>query len=135
MKLTVRGDEQNRFFSSNCGLLQGESTSPLIFSFFVNDLDDYLSDEAVGVRVWGYLIKLLKFADDMAIFSETREGLQTGLNNLGEYCRKWGITVNIPKTKIVVFRKGGQLSKFDKWTLLGKEIEVVSFFKYLEVCF
>ena len=85
----------------------------------------------VGVKVWDYLVKLLKFADDMAIFSKTREGLQIGLDNLGEYCQKWGITVNIPKTKIVVFRKGGQLSVLDTWTLLGKEIEVVSFFKYL----
>ena len=131
MKLTVRGDEQSRYFSSDCGLLQGESTSPIIFSFFVNDLDEYLSDENVGVKVWDYLVKLLKFADDMAIFSKTREGLQIGLDNLGEYCQKWGITVNIPKTKIVVFRKGGQLSVLDTWTLLGKEIEVVSFFKYL----
>ena len=81
--------------------------------------------------MWDVLIKVLKFADDMAIFSKTREGLQSGLNSLGEYCQKWGITVNIPKTKIVVFRQGGQLSKYDKWTLLGENIEVVSFFKYL----
>ena len=131
MKLSVRGDDQHRFFSSCCGLLQGESSSPLIFSMFVNDLDAYLSDEAVGVRVVDVLIKLLKFADDMAIFSTTREGLQSGLNSLGEYCRKWGITVNIPKTKIVVFRKGGQLAVDDVWTLLGQNIDVVSFFKYL----
>ena len=131
MKLAVRGDNEHRYFSSNCGLLQGESTSPLIFSMFVNDLDSYLNDENVGVRVWDVLIKVLKFADDMAIFSKTREGLQSGLNSLGEYCQKWGITVNIPKTKIVVFRQGGQLSKYDKWSLLGENIEVVSFFKYL----
>ena len=71
MKLAVRGDNEHRYFSSNCGLLQGESTSPLIFSMFVNDLDSYLNDENVGVRVWDVLIKVLKFADDMAIFSKT----------------------------------------------------------------
>ena len=131
MKLAVRGDNSQRFFSSRCGLLQGESTSPLFFSLFVNDLDEYLNDEEVGIRVWDVLVKVLKFADDMAIFSKTREGLQSGLNSLGEYCQKWGITVNVPKTKIVVFRQGGQLSKYDKWTLLGQNIEVVSFFKYL----
>ena len=95
---------------------------------FVNDLDEHLNDEDVGVRVWDILIKVLKFADDMAIFSKTREGLQRGLDSLGEYCQKWGITVNVPKTKIVVFRQGGKLSKYYKWILRRENIAVVSFF-------
>ena len=104
MKLAVRGDNAHRFFSSSCGLLQGESTSPLFFSLFVNDLDEHLNDEDVGVRIWDILIKVLKFADDMAIFSKTREGLQSGLDSLGEYCQKWGITVNVSKTKKGIVR-------------------------------
>ena len=48
------------------------------------------------------------FADDMAIFSTTIEGLQIGLNNLAEYCKKWGIAVNVSKTKIVILEKGGK---------------------------
>ena len=47
------------------------------------------------------------YADDMVIFSETKEGLQKGLNNLDVYCWKWDISVNTRKTKVVVFRKGG----------------------------
>ena len=54
----------------------------------------------------------------MAIFSETREGLQKGLNDLNDYCNKWGISVNIPKTKIVVFRRGGRLGENDRWHLM-----------------
>ncbi len=71
------------------------------------------------------------FADDMAIFSETREGLQAGLDALSDYCRKWGLTVNIDKTKIVVFRKGWRLGRLDRWMFRGKILEVVSVFKYL----
>ena len=71
----------------------------------------------------------------MVIFSQTREGLQEGLDKLREYCNKWGIIVNILKTKIMVFRKGGRLSKNDKWTFQGNNIEVVSFFKYLGIYF
>ena len=47
------------------------------------------------------------------------------------YCSKWGTTVNIMKTKIVVFRKGGKLAKKDRWYFEGREIDVVPFFKYL----
>ena len=66
------------------------------------------------------------FADDMALFSTTREGLQAGLNSLKIYCLKWGLTVNTEKTKVVVFRKGGKNSQEDKWTYNGKNIDVVS---------
>ena len=113
------------------GVLQGEVCPPAIFSLFINDLPEYLSDDSLGVQVVDILIKILMFADDMAIFSTTREGLQTGLNNLHSYCRKWGITVNTEKTKIVVFRKGGKLSKDDKWSFNGYNIQVVNIFKYL----
>ena len=31
MKLTVRGDNENTYFASDCGLLQGETTSLILF--------------------------------------------------------------------------------------------------------
>ena len=67
----------------------------------------------------------------MCLISETREGLQAGLDDLAKYCSKWGTTVNIMKTKIVVFRKGGKLAQNDRWFFEGREVEVVAFFKYL----
>ena len=129
IELTVKGD--NRFFESSCGLLQGESTSPILFSLYVNDLENSMNEDWCGTKIQEAVIKLLMFADDTAIFSETREGLQNAINNLDEYCLKWGITVNVRKTKIVVFRKQGRLSATDRWFYRGNEIELVPFFKYL----
>ena len=131
MKVTLDCDIENRYFASNVGLLQGESTSPLLFSLFVNDLEHSLPNEHLGVNAINILIKLLMFADDMAIFSTTIEGLQIGLNNLSKYCAKWGLTVNIPKTKIVIFKKSGIISSEEKWSFQGQFIEIVSSFKYL----
>jgi len=31
------------FYSPKCGILQGESLSPMLFSFYLNDLQDYLT--------------------------------------------------------------------------------------------
>lgn len=39
------------------------------------------------------------------------EGLQNGLNTLFGYCNKWKLTVNTQKTKVVIFRKGGMVSR------------------------
>ena len=97
------------------------------------------------INSWSLLIFLLSidqlqlylflFADDAVVFSETRERLQNNLINLENYCRKWNLTVNVPKTKIVVFRKGGNLGQNDKWFYVGEEVEVVNSFAYLGIVF
>ena len=127
----MRGGEGNNLFMSNCGLLQGESTSPILFSLFINDLELFLDNSQIGTTIQGLCMKLLMFADDAAIFSETREGLQAGLDNLHSFCSKWGLIVNVNKTKVVVFRKGGKLSSKDVWYYGNKLVETVPSLKYL----
>ena len=128
--LSVKGEE-SRKFSSNFGCLQGNSLSPLFFSIFVSDLPEHLSEIDMGSKIQDIIIKLLMFADDTAIFSETIEGLQEGINRVSEYCEKWGITVNVAKTKIVVFKRGGRLAQDESWVYRDIKIEVVKQFKYL----
>ena len=131
IKLKVTTDVEQRVFQSNVGLLQGESTSPLLFSLFVNDLESSLINDDFNLNVIDTLIKVLMFADDMAIFSTTIEGLQIGLNNLSDYCKKWGITVNVSKTKIVIFCKGGKVREDEKWYYNDVLLEIVKSFKYV----
>ena len=131
LKLEMRGNKNEQYFESNRGLLQGETTSPILFSLFVNDLEHALSSGRVGTNIQDILIKFLMFADDTVIFSESREGLQEGLNSLYRYCTKWGLTVNVDKTKIVVFRKGGRLSVKDIWYYGNLFIQIVDSYKYL----
>ena len=128
--LSVKGEETRKFYS-NFGCLQGNSLSPLFFSIFVSDLPEQLSEVDMGSKIQDIIIKLLMFADDTAIFSETIEGLQEGINKVSEYCKKWGITVNVTKTKIVVFKRGGRLAKKESWVYRDAKIEVVKQFKYL----
>ena len=75
IKLSVKGQETRKFYS-NFGVLQGNSLSSLLFSLFVSDLPNYLSDSKIGTKIQNIFIKLLMFADDTAVFSETIEGLQ-----------------------------------------------------------
>jgi hypothetical protein len=48
---------------------------------------------------------LLLYADDIFIFAESAEDLQTALNIFGEYCSEWKLSINVSKTKILVFSK------------------------------
>ena len=122
------------FFKCDVGLLQGEVLLPILFSLFLNDIEMYLQAGAnAGITLNQLSIYLLMFADDAVIFSETIEELQESLNNLKQYCDKWNLSVNIDKTKIVVFRKGEVLSQNETWTFDNNEIEIVNNFNYLGV--
>lgn len=135
MKLEVRNSAGSGFFESSTGILQGEITSPIFFSFYVNDLESYFDEASVGIWTFDILLKLLMYADDMVIFSKTKEGLQEGIHNLDSYCKKWGISVNTRKTKVVVFKKGGRINNDYQWDYRGQQLEVVSIFKYLGLYF
>ena len=54
---------------------------------------------------------------------------------MNEYCNKWGLIVNVEKTKCIAFKKNGKRNILDKWYYNGEEIETVSSFKYLGFVF
>ena len=114
------------FFDSIIGLLQGEITSPILFSFFINDLETQLqSNIDAGLTLDELSIFLLLLADDVFFMSESKEGLQLSLRKLESYCLKWNLHVNTDKTKIVIFRKGGIVNRDYNRFYEGKEIETV----------
>ena len=45
------------------------------------------------------------------------------------------LTVNLDKSKVIVFRKGGFLAAKEKWFLGGAVLEVVNKYKYLGLTF
>ena len=69
------------------------------------------------------------------MFSETEQGLQAGLDILHDYCQSWKLEVNIQKTKVIVFRKGGILPRNLRFVYDGQNIEIVNKFVYLEIVF
>ena len=73
-------------------------------------------------------IMMLYFADDIVDGADTVGRLQYMINALENYCDKLGMHVNLTKTKIIVFRRGEILKKYEK-------LEVVSFYKYLGLMF
>ena len=62
------------------------------------------------------------------------ESLQTSLTHLSEYCQKWKLTINIDKTKIMIFSKTQWNGNF-KFQYEGRDLEIVQEFKYLGVIF
>jgi len=47
---------------------------------------------------------------DAVLLSEDAQGLQQMLDSLHVYCNKWSLTVNVDKTKILVFHESYKYS-------------------------
>ena len=88
-----------------------------------------------GLNINMFKMFLLLYADDIIIFSNTAEEMQNSLNLLSNYCERWKLKVNVMKTKVMVFRKGGILPQRLNFYYNGETLEIVSRFKYLGVVF
>ena len=77
----------------------------------------------------------LVYADDLAICSNNICAIQQSIDRLYKYCSDNYLGINIGKTKIMKFRRGGHLAKSDVITCNSNPIEFVSKFTYLSVVF
>ena len=80
-------------------------------------------------------IKQLLYVDDYCLMSQSKVGLQRGLDKLEQYCMKWSLEVSQGKTQIVKFRKATRKSVKEKFYYQNSELKVVKVFKYLGVFF
>lgn len=66
------------------------------------------------------------------MFSNSKNDLQLMLNLFEKYCDDWKMTVNILKTKILIFNGGRNVQNF-QFFFKGSEIEIVTEYKYLGI--
>jgi hypothetical protein len=83
---------------------------------YLSDLEECLSENYVNqleflnencmqhICMYLKLLRLL-YADETVIFAESGEDLQAALIIFEEYCSEWKLSINVSKTKIIVFSK------------------------------
>lgn len=126
------------FFPCPVGVRQGCVMSPTLFSLFINQLANHITEVGLhGIQLLPNFLEIfiLLFADDVVLLSYSPIGLQSQLNALKNCCERLKLSVNKDKTKIMVFRKGGFLGKNEKWFYEGKQLEVVNSYCYLGFIF
>lgn len=148
VEICVKHDHNvSETFMSYQGVKQGEPMSPLLFLFFINDfMSNYTPNNPNDlISIETIILFSLLFADDAALFAKSEKELQNQLDHLGQYCKKWNITVNINKTKIVIFTKkrrpfnfefqynGNVIEQMDSFTYLGVNLHKSGSCKYAQI--
>ena len=82
-----------------------------LFNLYLSDLPEFLNSPSstdILLDDSERPINCLLYADDLVIFSRSANGLQTLLNKLESYCEKTELSVNLDKTKVMIFNNCGK---------------------------
>ena len=139
VKVRIRaGDTLTDFINCTTGVKQGDVCSPILFSLFINEVTrEVINSGRHGATFVNDFLEIfiLLLADDILLMSETVIGLQTQLNSLHRAAASLQLNVDMSKSNIIVFRKGGYLAARERWTYNGIVMPVVNVYKYLGICF
>ena len=81
-----------------------------------------LEETQAGIKIAGRNINNLRYADDTTLMAECEEELKSLLMKVKEESEKFGLRLNIQKTKIMAF------SPITSWEIDGETVETVSDF-------
>ena len=122
------------------GVKQSCPLSPTLFGVYLDDLEPHpllsaLSSTFDLPTVGPRLVPPLTYADDVVLLATSVSGLQAQLSSVREYGIKWGLNVNVSKTKTVVFSTGAGPTPICSLLCGTEPVEQVSSFRYLGVQF
>ena len=135
----MHSGEKSNFFNSYWGVRQGENLSPVLFSLFLNDLEDFLSNSNYSginlnmpendLDVYLKVLTLL-YADDTVIFGTDPKSFQ---ENINVFSRLWKLNINLSKSKVLIFGIRN-INNFE-FKLRDDTIDICDEFKYLSTVF
>ena len=128
-KCTVNGRTSNER-SITCGVSQGSILGPLLFLFYINDLDQELIH-----------CKALLYADDTVLYACHKQEdfahmwVTEDLRILSNWCCKNQLTININKTKVMLFGTRNMLKRGTRHDIYidGAKLQYVNHFNYLGI--
>jgi len=121
-------------FQCTIGVKQGCPMSPNLFGLYLDDLQECLENttDHDSPELWGISVPLLLYADDLAIVSHSLASLQRLMDALQAFCHRRRLTVNVEKTKAMVFSRRTTPNLL---TYQDQHIEQVTEFRYLGLDF
>ena len=106
---------------------QGCPLSPILFNIYIDDVKNIFEDSCDPIDLQGKKINHFLYADDLVLLSSSGDGLQKCLNRLHVFSRAKNLTINIAKTKTMIFNNTGRLIK-QYFIVDNKKLEKVQTF-------
>lgn len=121
---------------SSIGVKQGCPLSPTLFGLYIDERVDFIQRKGGdGVEIGGTMVHILLYADDIVLVSKSAKRLQQHLRALDDFCAQRGMTMNLGKTKVLIFHTSPRVRSKSSFTVAGGDIEVKGSYVYLGVTF
>ena len=114
IKSCVKIDQNTliELFSCDKGVRQGDGSSPVLFSLFMNYLPQYFKqNKCPGVVLGDPSLNCLMYADELLVISPSPEGLQQSLDVIHKHAQDWKLKVDTKKSNIIILSCNGQNRK------------------------
>ena len=126
----------SREFPIRKGTEQGHPLSPELFKIFLFDLSPLLdngtgSSENPSLR--NIKVTHLLFADDLIMLSLSRKAAQKQVKILYDYCKTWGLEMNLGKTKLIAFNEGDTTQKQTIYLSSTEKLDEATNYCYLGI--
>ena len=115
------------WFQIGKGVRQGCALSPCIFYLYAEYIirNVRLAEAQARIKIAGRNVNNLRYADDTTLLAESEEELEGLLVKVKEESEKFGLKLNIQKTKIMA---SGPITS---WEIDGETVETVADFIFL----
>lgn len=100
-KARIQLDTLGPEFHVRRGVRQGDPLSPKLFSAVLENIFRKLDWTNLGLNIDGKKLSHLRFADDIVLFEENPNNLETMIQTLSNESTRVGLTMNTTKTKIL----------------------------------
>ena len=124
-------------FNVELGVPQGAVLSPLLYAVYIDGLHDALRKQGLGVWVYGRLVPLLFYADDIVLLASSEAELAAALRVVEGYARQWRFAVNHGKCNVLVFGDSATKEAAARiaWRLGDQVVVMADAYKYLGLDF
>ena len=102
--IVVKVDEISNLFETKIGVRQGGTLSPELFKIYYSGVINLLQNTK-GATIGSMRISLLLYADDLVLFSHTKQIMKNQLEVMEQFGHKFGIQYNPNKTVYMVFNR------------------------------
>ena len=108
------------WFKIGKGVHQGSILSPYVFNLYAENImrNTGLDKAQAGIKIAGRNVNNLRYADDTTFMTEIKEELKSLLMKMKEESKKFGLKLDIQKTKIMAS------SPITSWQIDGETVRL-----------